>query len=1363
MQKKQRFVADQRYDLPQHESMLAFIDQEFNNYNKAFFSPENKILKGWQIENNGGLSVRISQLTDSFLFNTERADKEGINFRAAADPLLTLSLADNSTNYVEIRLSSTTCAPDTVAIWDTTANAGQGEEFTQTVDTVSCESATIVSNTIAFTGDADKLPLAIVTTSGGVITNITDVRDFFFHLDSDWDFGVSRTDKTIASVKHAYDAITTSIKELKGTSDWYDVPWATLTELKEFNNMFISGGGNIGWETGGANTLSWSSAFQIEIADRPYQYIIDAGSVTLTDGQAMYVVIPKAAPSGSLTPVVASIGDVPIDPKSVGHASGIQVLFFRRSGTVFGLMDIPDLSSGETANIGIDLPTTIRTRLGITNESTYEAYSSASVSTGTIGTTDSYALAISKLTERAPAIKVDHIDLNATTLPSGSSYTIDGVSIANGDIVLFTQSALNVLKKVSGVGTSLVWTDVQAFNGSATPTAGDWVSVTDSATDYLKTNWRYRDATIGWRPTEVHDVISEPTGFRDRTTSQISFDNGTRTFTIQPKSPATFFDYFTMGQLYRKTSAQTVVIPDTEGIHFIYFNGATLITSTSFSYDILKKYAFVSSIYWDATNNVAVLIGDERHGLTLDGATHRYLHSTVGTRWVSGLSAGNFTTSGLGTSNSDAQLSISNGMMFDEDIDIEVVDGVSSDPFVQELDPVANLPVLYRTGASGEWREDSPTAYPIKLSGGAPTYNDPAGPWTTPTVTDNYFYAMWVFGTNDINDPIVSIMGQRQDATLSDAQANNRYEQLSFGVLPTLEMKVLYRLIFEYKSTYTNDVKSALRDIRDLRQAVDVGISAFVASDHGLLTGLNDPDHPATAITASTASFTGGLSSSDTLVQTALNTLQQYFGQLRIKPHPTDTKRVVIRSSQETLNTGTILVQELESLLMSFNGAEINMETGVVYASDGVTALGINFTPATIPSGQYHWYAIHIVASSVNADNTINAQILVLPASTSGTSIALASKPAFQSDATKLGLVWVQQSGAGIAGLSTANIRQLGTGSGSGGGGGSSIVKVDQAHSFSVGQAIYHNGTSYVLSKADAENTSEVLGIVSKIVDSDTFEYTTGGQVKNLSGLTAGATYYLSATTAGLITTTEPNVIGQISLPIGNATSATTLIVDIKRGFVVGSVNTRTQIFLANNASVTIQNVGDYEAGELAGWVEIQADVPKKFYIQIPFSKNGAGTDYYVSPQYVGDTPPLGFAVSISAAGLISITLPNIAGFVIGFVNFALNAPAVGTNFPLAINQSQVSPNYRLVTGAATVASTDYYISATGSTDYTLTLPLASSVASKIFIIKSRLDATKILTVARSGSDTIDGQTSIPLYRFESLQLMSNGTTWEIF
>lgn len=437
MQRKFRFVADQRYDLPHHESMLAQIDSEFFAFNEFFLTPNNKIVRGWEIINNGGLQVKVKQTSESLLFNTERAAHETQILRLITDAALTLNLADNAINYVEVQIATTTCAPDTVAVWDTTANGGQGEEFTQTVDTITEEAPTLVSNTIAFSGDPDKLPLAIVTTSGGVISLITDARDFMFHLAADWNFGAVRTDETIYSIKDMYDAITTSIKEQKGAVAWFDKPFASNKLLKEYQNMFLSGGGDIEWEgTQGANTLGWNMPIVIEIADRSNTYTIPAGTVALLDGQAMYVDIPEGA-SPPLVPQVNALSAVPIDPASLGFSAGIQVLFFRRGATIYGIMDIPELDSGEVAQIGLDLPTTIRDRLGILTESTYQPYTSTLI----VSPTDTYPEAISKL-DLAASTALSDTAVEETIIATA------GQTVVNFSIISFSPSPASVDLKV---------------------------------------------------------------------------------------------------------------------------------------------------------------------------------------------------------------------------------------------------------------------------------------------------------------------------------------------------------------------------------------------------------------------------------------------------------------------------------------------------------------------------------------------------------------------------------------------------------------------------------------------------------------------------------------------------------------------------------------------------------------------------------------------------------------------------------------------------------------------------------------------------------------------------------------------------
>jgi hypothetical protein len=49
--------------------------------------------------------------------------------------------------------------------------------------------------------------------------------------------------------------------------------------------------------------------------------------------------------------------------------------------------------------------------------------------------------------------------------------------------------------------------------------------------------------------------------------------------------------------------------------------------------------------------------------------------------------------------------------------------------------------------------------------------------------------------------------------------------------------------------------------------------------------------------------------------------------------------------------------------------------------------------------------------------------------------------------------------------------------------------------------------------------------------------------------------------------------------------------------------------------------------------------------------------------------------MTITSAGLIQVTLPNWTGYASAAINFALNAPAVGTNFPLSVSASSVLGN----------------------------------------------------------------------------------------
>jgi hypothetical protein len=92
--------------------------------------------------------------------------------------------------------------------------------------------------------------------------------------------------------------------------------------------------------------------------------------------------------------------------------------------------------------------------------------------------------------------------------------------------------------------------------------------------------------------------------------------------------------------------------------------------------------------------------------------------------------------------------------------------------------------------------------------------------------------------------------------------------------------------------------------------------------------------------------------------------------------------------------------------------------------------------------------------------------------------------------------------------------------------GGSTALQwqVTQAsHGFSVGDAIYFDGSTetYELAQADDAATLGAF-IVSSVSNSNTFTLTQNGKIDGLSGLTAGQYYFVSTTTAGAIQSNQP-------------------------------------------------------------------------------------------------------------------------------------------------------------------------------------------------------------------------------------------------
>ncbi len=87
------------------------------------------------------------------------------------------------------------------------------------------------------------------------------------------------------------------------------------------------------------------------------------------------------------------------------------------------------------------------------------------------------------------------------------------------------------------------------------------------------------------------------------------------------------------------------------------------------------------------------------------------------------------------------------------------------------------------------------------------------------------------------------------------------------------------------------------------------------------------------------------------------------------------------------------------------------------------------------------------------------------------------------------------------------------------------------------------DGADYVEAQADTDVHSQVVGMLTKVVDVDTFEITEVGFVTGLTAqapYTPGDLYWLDPSNPGEITPTKPTTIGQYLAPLFIATSAST-------------------------------------------------------------------------------------------------------------------------------------------------------------------------------------------------------------------------------
>jgi len=353
--------------------------------------------------------------------------------------------------------------------------------------------------------------------------------------------------------------------------------------------------------------------------------------------------------------------------------------------------------------------------------------------------------------------------------------------------------------------------------------------------------------------TEVQQTTLEPMGHTNRLDSTIAFDPTERKFSISPVSSS--FEVWVSGVSNTISSTQEITIPNTSDLYYITFQNNPAVLNVSTDFFIWDSQAPTAYINFNSSAPTEYMLFDERHGVTMDWATHEYLHRTRGAAIANGFTIGNFNTiPSNGTNNTNVQFSIANGTFFDEDLQVDIENGTSgSGVWTQPLSPTVELPVIYQLSSGNVWRKDNPTTIPLKYTGspGTPFYNlNTNGTWSLQSVANNEYFIQWICATNMVTTPVISIMGQAKYNNANQYK-NASWDDLDLTNLPVVELRPLYKVVYEFKNTFTNAPRSRIAYIEDIRridQIIGVGV--------GTTVGPTGPTGPAGSITPVNDSWT---------------------------------------------------------------------------------------------------------------------------------------------------------------------------------------------------------------------------------------------------------------------------------------------------------------------------------------------------------------------------------------------------------------------------------------------------------------------------------------------------------------------------
>lgn len=330
--------------------------------------------------------------------------------------------------------------------------------------------------------------------------------------------------------------------------------------------------------------------------------------------------------------------------------------------------------------------------------------------------------------------------------------------------------------------------------------------------DLIDSLWRdpYSLRTSGFNlPGGTDADIELVAGFYEGSASGSGDDIYSLQLLISPdKKKFSFYQYRYKLTYHKKTLLESVEIPTTEGLHFIYYDFYPVTKTETLHVSsppylvtpghdwLIVNRCMVASVYYDADKMEAIVFNDQRYGSEWNPQMHKTLRNTLGSLRDFGLAFTDLTADDEGDEDIHAQFGISGGGVWHGDI-YKTSSGVSRGTMI---------PIMYFNTADNPRIIENP-GWAVKF-GSLLQYQN-YGVLTD--AQEEYFVLYHIFHTNCLYNEFISVPGIAEYEKLADAGLAMQDELENVKeLLPYTDFLHIGTLIFQTSAAFTNAAHSRI-------------------------------------------------------------------------------------------------------------------------------------------------------------------------------------------------------------------------------------------------------------------------------------------------------------------------------------------------------------------------------------------------------------------------------------------------------------------------------------------------------------------------------------------------------------------------